>query len=72
MAEEEETSTGSSTLTSFKDHITIELWAKTVKNDISCDAISLLNAFEVERGMNIHFDDRIYSDFVQVNLTLIL
>ena len=47
MAKEEETSAGTRTLSSLKNHISVELGAEARKNDIWCDSVTLLDAFEL-------------------------
>ena len=72
MAKEEETSAGTRTLSSLKNHISVELGAEARKNDIWCDSVTLLDAFEIEWRMHIHLDNRVNSDFVKVDLPLVL
>ena len=72
MAKEEETSTCTSALTSLKDHISVELRAETCKDDIWCDSVALLDAFEIERSVHIYLDHRVDSDLVKVDLPLLL
>ena len=47
MAKEEETSAGTRTLSSLENHISVELGAEARKNDIWCDSVTLLDAFEI-------------------------
>ena len=72
MTKEEETSTSSSTLSRLKYHISILFGAKTCKNYIWCDSISLLNAFEVEWRVHIYLNDRVNIYLVNIDLALIL
>ena len=70
MAKEEETSTRAGALSSLEDHISVELWAETRKDNISRDSIALLDALEVEWRVHIHLDHRVNSNLIQVDLAL--